>query len=241
MNDDARLREFLDQEAARRRRGAIVTLVVGLIVAAIIAGYMGWVSAQLFPLLDSFDQYLEPRGLVDFAYVQYVDPQVDVLIDGVKGLVEENVPVAFEEGKKYLEKKAPELRDELQKRSLEQLNNVVGYVSEALSEHAADLIAEHKPNIDALLADFDNPDRQDEMRRTLKAAFEEVAEKDLDAHLPGWMADIREVREKLQVLAEAEGLTEEQQLMRELVILARECRDRFFPKELPKLELFLKE
>jgi len=227
MSDDARLKAFVDKEATRRRNGAIITLVVGLLLAAVIAIYLGVLFSKLMP-------FLEPEELVNTGFGM-IEPHVPELISQASAYATDAVPMLITRGKEEIIQRAPDLRGKVEEIVTEQAGKILALLGETLSEHVSDIIAQHKPDLDALLADYGNPDQQQKTREELEHAFEEVARKELDAHLPDWMEGLRDVHEELKVLTKAEGLTEEQRLMRELVILTKECR-RFFPKELPKLE-----
>lgn len=229
MSDDARLREFLNKEAAHRRRGAIITLVVGLALAAAIAIYMGVIFSMFLGYLGT------PKKLVEVCYGRLA-PEIPKLISQVEAFATtEAVPLLVGTGKEYLIARAPDLREKAEELVTERTEKILKEVSAALSEHVGDLIAQHKDKIDALVKEFGDPERQEDMRLTLEAAFEEVARKELDARLPDLIEGLQKVHEELKVLADAKDLTEEQELIRDLVILARECRDRFMPRELPKL------
>jgi hypothetical protein len=117
------LQTEMREQIARTRVNTRVTLIVGLVVVAIIIGYLSW-------LMGEVKKFAEPRGIADdvLHYAEKNAPDMAARLeakletdvqDNVKYLEElalQQMPNAREfavaQGKKYLEENAPALRDQ---------------------------------------------------------------------------------------------------------------------------------
>ncbi len=219
MNNDARLKEFLSQEAARRRKAAITSLVVGILVAVIIAIYLGVLTHLLA-------KELEPKKLVEAGY-GLLSPQLEDLSAQAESYALDTVPQLLDSLKDQIVERTPELRLKAQELLEGQLDTLAIKMREALSAQMVDLLSKHKDIIDKGLEHFGDADAEKELRLSLEALFEEVARNELDKDLPVYLSLLEDLNEKLKTYVNPTGLSEEQLLERELIIIAKELRTRY--------------
>ena len=166
------LEERARRDAAKAKRGVITALVVGVILLAIIFGYLTYlVDGIIKPQLD-------PSSMAETS-VGLVSPQIS---EGVR-LMEENLAKNVSSNVTSLRNEAmkavPEMRKQAEEMTVSVINNAMDRLDETLDDWIAQMLHDHKEEILPLIEAAAIPDQPD----ALEAAFRESLDELIGPHL----------------------------------------------------------
>jgi len=226
MSNDTGLKDFVKKEAAATRKGATILLVVGIIIACVIAGYLGFV-------LNWMQKNYQAKDIIDVVYDK-VDKEVNRRLPETKDYVLKYAPQLMDQARKQIVDNAPKIRGYAEDWASTLADDVSSRVHDAVSQQVRDLMKEHSKEIrEALDAAGDvqkSETAEYDLQKVLEAEFEQTAAKHVDRYLPDLLRALQDIDAKMKLYVETAPakLTEEQQLEREFVMIVNTLFERGF-------------
>lgn len=217
--------QFLAAELVATRLALQRTRIAGVIIIAVVLGYMSFVSRALV-------QHLEPKSAADYA-TAFVQGQVMEKADALSSQVKERIPALVAGLPDYLQRELPVYRERLEERLAQDFREHCQATSQQLGKHLDDFLQAHVVQIRTLLNTAENkpenlqllaPDMEQEIIRYLsdKAQGDESLKEKIDHAL----AELKKVEQQVDRLAQNVNLTPQERKVRHAIaVIARSAEE----------------
>lgn len=161
------LEERARRDADKAKRGVTTALVVGVILLAIIFGYLTY-------LVDFIIKpQLEPESLAETS-VGLVGPQITIGVQMMEENLAENAAANVTSLRNEAMKAAPEMRKQAEEMTVAALDNAMDRLDETLDDWIAQMLEEHKEEIYPLIEASTIPDQPDALEEAFRQSLDEL-------------------------------------------------------------------
>ncbi len=213
--------QFLSDELAATRLALQRTRIAGVIILAVVIGYMSYVTRAL-------QTYLEPKSAAEFA-TDFTARQVAEKADALASQVKERIPALVAGLPDYLQRELPAYREKLEERIEQDFREHCHATAQQLGKHLDDFLQAHVVQIRALLKIADQkpqdllslaPDLEQELLRYLSDKPE--GDESLKDKLDHALVELQKVEKQVDHIAQGAGLTPQEKKVRHAIaVIAR--------------------
>lgn len=205
--------KFLTGELTATRRALQRTRIAGVIILAVVLGYMSFVTLSL-------QKYLEPQAAAEFA-TDFTAGQVVQKADALASQVKERIPALVAGLPDYLQRELPTYREKLEERIEQDFREHCSATAQQLGKHLDDFLLAHMVQIRTLLKLADQkpedlqllaPDLEQELLRYLSDKSE--GEESLKDKIDHALVELQRVEKQVDRLAKGTGLTPQEKKVR---------------------------
>ena len=209
-----------DSVAAIRRKtsfGNWLSLLLGVLVLA----WLSWVFYQLYQEVKIFT----PNDAVNMAEEQYKKRLPDFRED-MEQQVLDNAPQLAEDLSQQLYDSLPDIREQIQDTILVQTQSMVRQGVGKLKEDMDQLIKDHRDRIKAGIADIETDAGSKKFVDDLVGIIQSEMQTDMQQTAQDVVGTLTGLNERLAKLEQGKGLTRQEALMREILMLSRTLQNR---------------
>ena len=211
----------LSRELARIVRGTRIMLVVGIVLAIVIAVYLHWILGELGSMIA------EPDTMA-IAVRRQVEQQIPEVVTELERSLSENAPNMVADARATLMRRLPELNREAQARLAVYIaEQVAAKLGAELDKMTEDIIRDNKKEIDALIDKSLEEGGAAKLKAEFEKLFADAIGESLDAALEETNTRLARHRDHLHRLRTAEELNpwekEEKELVMSWVILVAQA------------------
>jgi hypothetical protein len=223
-----RFEQRLDEAVASVNKTKTTTVVLYLLLAAIIGGYLTWAGimvremvnpANLSPIITTKINDSIPQARREIA--SRIKKEAPLLVDQATARLLEQLP----EGRKAI-------RETVEKLAEEQIHKI----ERDLDALVSDALQRHGDELNAVAKDLQTDEGREAFENSLYAALTEpLNDPTISPNIKGYGLLLQQLADRLERLATATDLTEQERTERDFLIAIREVSQRT-PKYRPELE-----
>jgi len=212
--------------ANKIERASTVRLVIGIIVCAVL---IGWFHFYAYRQLKDFAQPNEVVNVFDGMLSQNLPDARMALGEQIK----KSAPQWARDSVDYVKANIPTWRAELEKTIAETTVDLTAGFSTEIDKGFAQLIRSNKKWLNEAVASMSTPDDQKAFRKELTKRIEASIGKELKDSSAQLVSTLKESRALMEDLREGKKLTEDERVMRELIMYCKYIVEQVPPIELP--------